>query len=74
MILYFILFSSKFEVQTIIKNQNRFSFTTFIFTNRNHISQGTEIFPFSYFENPWLEYDNVIEYIKNVNTFDKTRT
>ena len=37
-------------------------------------SRGTEIFPFSYFENPWLEYDKVIKDIKNANSFHKTRT
>ena len=37
-------------------------------------SRGTEIFPFSYFENPWLECDLVIKYIKNVHNFHKTRT
>ena len=37
-------------------------------------SRGTEIFPFSYFENPWLEYDLVINDIKNIHNFHKTRT
>ena len=29
-------------------------------------SQGTEIFPFSYFENPWLECDLVIKDNKDI--------
>ena len=37
-------------------------------------SRGTEIFPFSYFENPWLEGDLVIKDIKNTHNFHKTRT
>ena len=37
-------------------------------------SQGTEIFPFSYFENLWLECDLVIKVIKNINNSHKTRT
>ena len=37
-------------------------------------SQGTEIFPFSYFENPWLECGFVIKVIKNINKSHKTRT
>jgi len=28
---------------------------------------GAKIFPFSYFENPWLQYDKVIEDIINAN-------
>ena len=37
-------------------------------------SQGTEIFPFSYFENPWLECDLVRKDNKYINIFHKTRT
>ena len=37
-------------------------------------SQGTEKFPFSYFANPTLKLIKVIKDIKNINTFDKTRT
>ena len=37
-------------------------------------SQMTEIFPFSYFENPWLECDLVIKDNKDINIFHKTRT
>ena len=37
-------------------------------------SRGTEIFPFSYFENPWLECDLVIKDNKEINIFHKTRT
>jgi len=37
-------------------------------------SQGTEFFPFSYFENPWLECDLVIKDLKNINNYHKTRT
>ena len=37
-------------------------------------SQGTEIFPFSYFTNPWLECDLVIKDIKNIIHFYETRT
>ena len=37
-------------------------------------SQGTEIFPFSYFANPWLECEKVRKDIKNINNFRKTRT
>ena len=37
-------------------------------------SQGTENFPFSYFTNPTLKLIKVIKDIKNINTFDKTRT
>jgi len=39
-----------------------------------HISRGTEIFPFSYFENPWLECELVIKDINNIHNFYKTRT
>ena len=42
--------------------------------NRDFNSRGTEIFPFSYFENPWLECDLVIKDIKNIHNFHKTRT
>ena len=38
----------------------------------NFNSQGTEIFPFSDFENPWLECDLVIKHSKNINIFHKT--
>ena len=37
-------------------------------------SQGTENFPFSYFANPKLKLIKVVKDIKNINTFDKTRT
>ena len=37
-------------------------------------SQGAEIFPFSYFENPWLECDLVRKDNKYINIFHKTRT
>ena len=37
-------------------------------------SPGAKIFPFSYFESPWLVYEKVIEDINNVDTFHKTRT
>ena len=37
-------------------------------------SQGTDNFPFSYFANPTLKLIKVIKDIKNINTFDKTRT
>ena len=37
-------------------------------------SQGAEIFPFSYFENPWLECDLAIKDMKNIHNFHKTRT
>ena len=37
-------------------------------------SRGTEIFPFSYFENPWLECELVIKDINNIHNFHKTTT
>ena len=46
-------------------------YKTFIFKLN---SRGTEIFPFSYFENPWLECDLVLKDIKNIHNFHKTRT
>ena len=37
-------------------------------------SQGTEIFPFSYFAFSMLKLIKVMKDIKNINTFEETRT